>query len=84
MPVAATTFLLLVITIDTITTGLVTGALLAPPDVARTLVTLSHDSLITFGVCFLVRPLQRIAGLTERIFVACTMVWLYLVCLELL
>jgi uncharacterized membrane protein len=79
LALAALTFFLLVFAMNTITTNLIGEGLLAYPRVARALITVAFDSLIAFAICFFLPPLRRIAGLAERIFLASTVVWVFLI-----
>jgi hypothetical protein len=82
--IAAVTFFLLVTAMNTITSTMTGAGLLTLPGFAGTLVTLSYDLLIAFAVCFLLPPLRRVSGLAERLFVATTLAWLFLISFLLL
>jgi hypothetical protein len=82
--IAAGTFILLVIAINSINADLVDMRVLTSPGIAQTLSTLTFDSLLAFAICFFLPPLKRIAGLAERVFILSTLAWLFLVSVELI
>jgi hypothetical protein len=82
--IAAVHFFLLVTAMSTITTNLVIEGLLAQANLAHLFVTLAYDALFAFAICYLIPPLKRIVGLMERLFVTTTLVWLFLICFQLI
>ena len=84
MVFAAVHFFLLVTAMSTITSNLAFEGLLSHANLFRFLVTLAYDSLIAFAICFFIPPLRRIAGLMERIFVASTLICLFLITIQFL
>jgi hypothetical protein len=82
--IAAVHFFLLVTAMSAITTHLVIEGLLAQANLAHLFVTLAYDALFAFAICYLIPPLKRIVGLMERLFVTTTLVWLFLICYQLI
>lgn len=81
---AAVHFFLLVTAMNTITTDLTFKGMLLQANLANFIVILAYDSLIAFAVCFFIPPLRRVGGLMERIFVASSLVWLFLITFQFL
>jgi hypothetical protein len=81
---AAVHFFLLVTAMSTITTNLAFEGLLSRGNLAQLMVTLAYDSLIVFAICFFIPPLRRVAGLMERIFMASTLAWFFLITIQFL
>ena len=81
---AAVHFFLLVTAMSMITTSLALDGRLSQANLAQFMVTLAYDSLIAFALCFLIPLLRRVAGLMERIFMASTLAWLFLITIQFL